>query len=277
MSFHQPLWISPDGKVIRVNNHQWYANTITHTSPNDPDDDKAYNEMFRRGWIRGIDGGGILYLNNSFSTIMTTLYDLPSEQRKAIRDYSRDYNVWVANNQCKPIDMVDENMEAPQKRTNLKSKLGSLYAYMSRRLKIGQPPRLFLTNDPTNARQPFGFTGKYDNESKTIRVYITDRHPTDILRSFAHEIIHHWQNEHGQLGNETKPHYAQEDPLLRKKEMEAYLLGNIIFRSWQDLNRYGSPHGQPSLFSLDENRFRNIAKKIVEEKIINKIITMTEI
>lgn len=170
-------------------------------------------------------------------------------------------------------------MDVSQKGSNLKSKLASLYGYMSKRLKIKQVPRLTLSNDSANANQSFGMTGHYNHKNRSIKVYITGRHPTDILRSFAHEIIHHWQNERGQLSVDTSPHYTQQDPQLRKKEMEAYLLGNILLRDWQDEQRYGSPQKEPFLVSLDENiivtnptKLRDIIKKTIQELVANKII-----
>ena len=33
---------------------------------------------------------------------------------------------------------------------------------------------------------------------------------------------------------ETTPGYAQSNPKLRKMEAEAYLLGNMLFRDWED-------------------------------------------
>ena len=139
----------------------------------------------------------------------------------------------------------------------LKEKLSSLYAYLSKRLGIKETPKVTLTQNEQNSEQPFGLTGYYDHQTKTIRVYITNRHDTDVLRSFAHEVIHHWQNLRGTLHPEeksqnpvthqTNPHYAQHDTWLRKREMEAYLFGNILFRDWQDENRSGPPKTQPFL------------------------------
>ena len=129
---------------------------------------------------------------------------------------------------------------------NIRTRLASLYAYLASKLQIKEVPKVILTNDRKNSKNPFGLTGYYDPETKTIKLYITDRHDTDILRSFAHEVIHHWQNENGTLnGNDAGGHYAQEDENLRKREMEAYLFGNILFRDWQDENRYGPPKTQP--------------------------------
>ena len=140
-----------------------------------------------------------------------------------------------------------------------KEKLGSLLAYLTKHLQLQTlPSSLKLINSKENADNSFGLTGHYDHKTKRITLYITDRHDTDILRSFAHEVIHHWQNERGVLhpedsgvkmptDNETRPHYAQENSWLRKREMEAYLFGNILFRDWQDEQRMGPPNIQPFL------------------------------
>lgn len=139
-------------------------------------------------------------------------------------------------------------MDAPTTKSNhadpqLKQRLVGLYGHMAKRLGIKQAPRIRLTHNPLNAKEPFGLTAYYNQNDRSVRLYITERHPTDILRSFAHELIHHWQNEHGALPAQSKrgehAHYAQKDPVLRQREMEAYLLGNILFRDWQDENRYG--------------------------------------
>lgn len=124
---------------------------------------------------------------------------------------------------------------------DLKTRIAGLYSNMSRRLGVKQAPKIVLTQNQANAKEPFGKTAYYDPKTRLIRVYISERHPTDILRSFAHELIHHWQNEHGALPstNSGQDHYAQKDPVLRRREMEAYLLGNMLFRDWQDEQRYG--------------------------------------
>ena len=135
-----------------------------------------------------------------------------------------------------------------------------LHRHLLRRLlQLKEPPAsLKVINSKRNAEEKvIGLTGHYDHQTKQITLYITDRHETDILRSFAHEVIHHWQNERGVLHPENKgvamgdndagPHYAQNNPWLRKREMEAYLFGNIIFRDWQDEQRMGPPPQEPFL------------------------------
>jgi hypothetical protein len=81
-----------------------------------------------------------------------------------------------------------------------------------------------------------GKTAYYEPSDMSIVLYITNRHPKDICRSFAHELIHHHQNERGdlELGDASSPTYAQDDKHMRKMEMEAYLKGNLLFRDWED-------------------------------------------
>ena len=136
-------------------------------------------------------------------------------------------------------------MSSELKSSEFKQKLASLYAYLDKQLHIKQTPSIKLINSKSNSNKDFGFTGHYDPKSNGVVLYVTDRHDTDVLRSFAHEVIHHWQNERGTLvsaeNSVSDGHYAQTDPNLRRREMEAYMFGNILFRDWSDEQKYGPP------------------------------------
>ena len=97
-------------------------------------------------------------------------------------------------------------------------------------------PQVHLKNDEENAQGIFGKTAYYDPSNMSVVLYVTNRHDKDICRSFAHELIHHVQNERGDLdmGDASSPTYAQDDKHMRKMEMEAYLKGNLLFRDWED-------------------------------------------
>ena len=84
---------------------------------------------------------------------------------------------------------------------NFKQRLALLYKFLSNRLGIDNnpAPKVILVNNEENAKNPYGFTGHYNPQNKTITLYITDRHDTDILRSFAHEVIHLLQDLRGRL------------------------------------------------------------------------------
>lgn len=108
--------------------------------------------------------------------------------------------------------------------------------FAQERLKFEKPPRLFLRNDQKNADNPLGKTAFYDPQNQSITLYTTGRHVKDVMRSLAHELVHHTQNCRGDFDGEmsTEPGYAQNDEHLRNMEREAYEMGNMCFRDWED-------------------------------------------
>ena len=100
-------------------------------------------------------------------------------------------------------------------------------------LSIDPAPEIEFVEDEDNAKNPLGKTAYYDPNSRVIALYITGRHPKDILRSFAHEMIHHCQNLEGRLGNIHTTN-VNEDDYLKSLEREAYERGNMSFRSWEN-------------------------------------------
>ena len=118
----------------------------------------------------------------------------------------------------------------------LKEALGNIYNTAKQEFGIENTPKLHLRQDPQNAQDLLGQTAHYNPAEQSIVIFITNRHPKDICRSFAHELVHHHQNERGDLemGNTFQATYAQDDPHMRKMEMEAYLIGNMLFRDWED-------------------------------------------
>lgn len=77
-------------------------------------------------------------------------------------------------------------------------------------------------------------TGYYLPSEKKIVLFCKDRHPKDILRSYAHEMIHHMQNLNGDDLNFTSEDDVKDNDKLEKLESEAYLKGNIYFRKWTE-------------------------------------------
>ena len=123
---------------------------------------------------------------------------------------------------------------------NFKRAFRELYQDAKEKYDIKQAPKLILRQDEKNADMLFGRTAFYQPDTQTIVVYITNRHPKDILRSYTHELIHHVQNERGdlKLGDASNPKYAQDDDHLRKMEMEGYLKGNLLLRDFEDNFKY---------------------------------------
>ena len=123
---------------------------------------------------------------------------------------------------------------------NFKGALKELYLDAKEKYNIQKAPKLILRRDEDNARKLFGRTAFYKPAAQTKVLFMTNRHPKDILRSYCHEMIHHVQNERGDLrmGDASNPKYAQDDDHLRKMEMEAYLKGNLLLRDFEDNFKY---------------------------------------
>ena len=118
----------------------------------------------------------------------------------------------------------------------LKEALGHIYNAAKQEFGIKNPPKLYLRQDSHNAKKLLGQTAYYNPGEQSIVIFITSRHPKDICRSFSHELVHHHQNERGDLdmGDASSPTYAQDDKHMRRMEMEAYLKGKMLFRDWED-------------------------------------------
>ena len=123
---------------------------------------------------------------------------------------------------------------------NNRKAFGDLYKTAKDKFNIQQTPKLILKQDEENAKKTFGRTAYYDPGEQLIVIFITNRHPKDILRSFCHEMIHHVQNERGDLkmDNISSPTYAQDDEHMRNMEKEAYLEGNLLLRDFEDNFKY---------------------------------------
>ena len=108
--------------------------------------------------------------------------------------------------------------------------------FAKEKMGFSEPPKLFLKGSSENANDPLGKTAFYDPQAKSITVFITGRHPKDVMRSLSHELVHHTQNCRGEFKNtgEMGEGYAQNDEHLREMEREAYEIGNMCFRDWED-------------------------------------------
>tara|TARA_R100000152_G_C6778513_1_gene209276 strand:+ start:952 stop:2211 length:1260 start_codon:yes stop_codon:yes gene_type:complete len=111
-----------------------------------------------------------------------------------------------------------------------------LYPYAQKRLGFNKPPVINFDSNPQNAADVLGKTAWYEPSTYTITVMVDNRHPKDILRSIAHELVHHAQNCRGEFNSmsDTGQGYAQNDEHMREMEREAYEQGNMCFRDWED-------------------------------------------
>jgi hypothetical protein len=118
----------------------------------------------------------------------------------------------------------------------LKPLISKFMPFAKEKMGFSRPPRLFLKTDSENGSDPMGKTGFYDPQAESITIYISGRHPKDIMRSLSHELMHHTQKCNGDFDNVTRmgeQGYAQSDPHMRNMEIQAYQ-ASIVFRDWED-------------------------------------------
>jgi len=161
------------------------------------------------------------------SKVRSKLVNLYNQLKNII--YEPDYKIDFLQNQ---IVISPKNLPGPDFDYN--PFMASLLEYMiSEGLKITPLPEVKIRKDIVESVDFFGKTAYYDPAKKEIILYVMNRHPKDVMRSFSHEMIHHMQNLEGRLQNISTQN-VNEDDYLMKIEEEAYLAGNRIFRSWED-------------------------------------------
>jgi len=152
-----------------------------------------------------------------------------------------------------------------------------LMGFYQKRYKVKQVPQVIFKDDKKNSQNVLGRTGQYDPHNKVVTIFVTGRHGKDVLRSLAHELIHHLQNERGDLANigSLGPGYAQKDDHMRNMEREAYEQGNLCLRDWEDqiktnnIQLYETIYKADrtkgdSVMSLKEQRNVNFHNKLME-------------
>ena len=158
------------------------------------------------------------------------------------------------------LDYITKKKEASKKKTqrlkklnenasyskeiNIKEKIAQLTNHMiDKGMNIEPLPSLeFVDGDSKNASDFLGKTAYYDPNKQHIVLYTEGRHPKDIVRSYAHEMIHHIQNLEDRLGNISTTN-TQEDDNLNNIEAEANLKGTMTFRNWTDSLNEGKQVG----------------------------------
>ena len=119
---------------------------------------------------------------------------------------------------------------------DLQPHLDGMYDHFDQKLGFQKPPVIVFDSDPSNQSNVLGKTAYYDPQSLEVHIFIDGRHPKDMLRSIAHELIHHHQNMEGRLdvGGYNGPGYYLENDKMKKIEQEAMLKGNAILREYED-------------------------------------------
>jgi len=93
-------------------------------------------------------------------------------------------------------------------------------------LKISKLPKIQLKAHIEDDKQPT--FGRYVNDEITIHLALLDRHPVDILRTLAHELVHFKQHTEGRLGPNSGETGSPE-------ENQAHEVAGVIIRHFNKM------------------------------------------
>ena len=173
----------------------------------------------------------LLKLRNDINLPFALNYDEKNDEMDLVaKTVMRKKNFQTSNPKLALQEMYAEPSEHDYPKL-----IKSLTEYMlDKGMNIRPLPKVkFINDDIENARDFFGKTAYYDPNNRVVVLYTMDRHPKDVMRSFAHEMIHHMQNCDNRLGGITTQNTNEEGD-LPEIEREAYEKGNMTFRNWTD-------------------------------------------
>jgi pyrimidine deaminase RibD-like protein len=135
-------------------------------------------------------------------------------------------------------ESVAEGAEQP----NLMSAFRDFLPIAMRELDIDKlPPIRLLKQVPAGDQPTFG---KFNNQENVIHLGIAERHPIDILRTLAHELVHYKQNTEHQLA-------AGSGATGSPEENQAHEVAGVIMR---DFNRLHPEYFKSQAVELTEDR-----------------------
>jgi hypothetical protein len=137
------------------------------------------------------------------------------------------------------LDLIFEKMfnKYPDfRKFNYNPYIASLTKHMlDNGMKLEPLPQIQMIHDDyENGEDLFGKTAYYNPGNNSVVLFTYGRHPKDILRSYAHELVHVHQNMEDRLTGLGANTDVNQDDHLEQIEREAYETGNIMFRSWTD-------------------------------------------
>lgn len=218
---------------------------------------------------------------------------LPSEQRQKLQNYTKilqdalpdEFDVeyrqdhirvsvpYFDKNKNHQDDWTPHQTQLPEEiaeetigQFNFAPYIASILEYcMTKGMKVTPIPEVKIRRDEENAANLFGKTGYYQPDTQEIVLYVTGRHPKDVLRSFCHELIHHMQNLEGRaLTFYTTDVHADEN--LKEIEQEAHAKGSFLFRDWENSNKEQAP--------IDESNIVESLSRTQKEDLIRQVIRL---
>lgn len=122
----------------------------------------------------------------------------------------------------KKVNNLNEALLPKEKKVEV---IQDFVKYVGDYLKLGDNiPKITLSEDEKEAESMHSF-GKFTPEIKDIRVVIVNRNLADILRTLAHELVHHKQFLDGKLTKDSNDTGSPD-------ENEANVMAGILLRNY---------------------------------------------
>jgi len=234
---------------------------IIGTREGDEADEKDYTQ--RKAFFEKYGG------NTEVLNIVTAGGVSGTKTRKSAGESKEEFFKYLPSELIRKEQDQIYSIVSPILKENLKLKdnfsyslnLKDLTQYMiGQGLEIQPLPKVkIINNDIKNANDFFGKTAYYDPDKQEITLFTYGRHPKDVMRSFAHEMIHHSQRLQNRIGDGTiQTTDINQDSYLKELEAEAFLQGNMMFRGWTDTKKPDLLHES----SLNEGRYDKISNTI---------------
>jgi len=106
-----------------------------------------------------------------------------------------------------------------------KEKLNSFVKFVKEQLELKDVPTISIQNHRNGLKTTANYD--YTKENKVVKVCMKNRALVDVMRSIAHELVHHKQNLEGRLKDATKDGEDGSDI-----ENEANAVAGVIIRKW---------------------------------------------
>jgi hypothetical protein len=124
------------------------------------------------------------------------------------------------------IELLESIDELSHHKTNFIEMFKKFLPIAMKYIELSSLPKMkFETHIHDDVQPTFG---KYENGEHILYVALMNRHPNDILRTIAHELVHYKQDTEHELGNDSgrtgSPH-----------ENQAHAVAGIVMRHFNKL------------------------------------------
>lgn len=140
---------------------------------------------------------------------------------------------------------IQELLESTNNKPDLMEIFRAFLPFAVKELGLTTVPKIKLHLHLGKDHQPS--FGRFHNDSKIIDLAIEDRHPLDIVRTLAHELVHYKQNEETGLG----PHSGDTGS---PEENQAHEVAGVIMR------HFNKAH--PEFFNSDAINLEETIRKV---------------